>query len=125
MRWWNGIWLNEAFATFMELKAIEDYRPDWEVWTGFGAARTAAFDVDSLASTRPIEYPVVTPEDAEGMFDVLTYEKGAAVVRMLEQFLGPDTFQRGLQPGTFLPTSMAMREPKTCGRRWKWSPGSP
>ena len=88
MRWWNGIWLNEAFATFMELKAVEAYRPDWEVWTGFGAARAGAFDVDSLASTRPIEYPVVTPEDAEGMFDVLTYEKGAAVVRMLEQFLG-------------------------------------
>jgi len=97
MRWWNGIWLNEAFATFMELKAIEDYRPDWEVWTGFGAARTAAFDVDSLASTRPIEYPVVTPEDAEGMFDVLTYEKGAAVVRMLEQFLGEEAFRAGVR----------------------------
>ena len=97
MEWWNGIWLNEAFATFMELKAIEDYRPDWEVWTGFGAARTAAFDVDSLASTRPIEYPVVTPEDAEGMFDVLTYEKGAAVVRMLEQFLGEEAFRAGVR----------------------------
>ena len=95
MRWWNGIWLNEAFATFMELKAVEAYRPDWEVWTGFGVARTSALDVDSLASTRPIEYPVVTPEDAEGMFDVLTYEKGAAVVRMLEQFLGEEVFRDG------------------------------
>ena len=97
MRWWNGIWLNEAFATFMELKAVEAYRPDWEVWTGFGAARTSALDVDSLASSRPIEYPVVTPEDAEGMFDVLTYEKGAAVVRMLEQYLGEEAFRDGVR----------------------------
>ena len=97
MRWWNGIWLNEAFATLMELKAVEAYRPDWEVWTGFGVARTSALDVDSLASTRPIEYPVVTPEDAEGMFDVLTYEKGAAVVRMLEQFLGEEVFRDGVR----------------------------
>ncbi len=97
MRWWNGIWLNEAFATFMELKAVEAYRPDWEVWTGFGVARTSALDVDSLASTRPIEYPVLTPEDAEGMFDVLTYEKGAAVVRMLEQFLGEEVFRDGVR----------------------------
>ena len=97
MRWWNGIWLNEAFATFMEMKAVETYRPDWDVWTGFGAARSAALDVDALASTRPIEYPVVTPADAEGMFDLLTYEKGAGVVRMLEQYLGETTFRDGVR----------------------------
>ena len=94
MEWWNGIWLNEAFATFMEMKAVESYRPDWNVWTGF---RSAALDVDSLASTRPIEYPVVTPADAEGMFDLLTYEKGAAVVRMLEQYLGAEAFRDGVR----------------------------
>jgi len=97
MEWWNGIWLNEAFATFMEMKAVESYRPDWNVWTGFGSARSAALDVDSLASTRPIEYPVVTPADAEGMFDLLTYEKGAAVVRMLEQYLGAEAFRDGVR----------------------------
>ena len=97
MEWWNGIWLNEAFATFMEMKAVESYRPDWDVWTGFGSARSAALDVDSLASTRPIEYPVVTPADAEGMFDLLTYEKGAAVVRMLEQYLGEEAFRDGVR----------------------------
>ena len=53
--------------------------------------------MDALASTRPIEYPVVTPADAESMFDVLTYEKGAAVVRMLEQFLGEETFRDGVR----------------------------
>ena len=97
MRWWEGIWLNEAFATFMEVACSDAYRPDWRVWDTFARARSAAFDVDALASTRPIEFPVVTPEDAEGMFDLLTYEKGAAVVRMLEQHLGADTFREGVR----------------------------
>jgi aminopeptidase N len=97
MKWWNGIWLNEAFATFMEMKATDAFRPDWERWVHFGLSRTAAFDTDALLATRPIEYPVVSPEEAEGMFDVLTYEKGASVVRMLEQFLGEDAFQDGLR----------------------------
>jgi puromycin-sensitive aminopeptidase len=97
MKWWNGIWLNEAFATFMELKVTDAFRPEWERWVGFGLARSMAFDTDALASTRPIEYPVVSPTDAEGMFDVLTYEKGAAVVRMLEQYLGEDAFRAGIR----------------------------
>jgi puromycin-sensitive aminopeptidase len=97
MQWWNGIWLNEAFATFMEMKATDAFRPDWQRWTDFGLSRTAAFDVDSLESTRPIEFEVVSPSDAEGMFDVLTYEKGAAVVRMLEQYLGEDRFREGIR----------------------------
>jgi puromycin-sensitive aminopeptidase len=97
MKWWNGIWLNEAFATFMEMHATDAFRPEWERWVTFGLARTAAFDTDALSSTRPIEYPVVSPADAEGMFDILTYEKGAAVVRMLEQFLGEDEFRDGIR----------------------------
>ncbi|MCC5951636.1 MAG: M1 family metallopeptidase [Acidimicrobiia bacterium] len=97
MRWWNGIWLNEAFATFMEMKATDAFRPDWDRWAAFGTSRSAAFDTDALSATRPIEYPVVSPDDAEGMFDVLTYEKGAAVVRMLEQYLGPDEFRDGIR----------------------------
>ncbi|MBU6328553.1 MAG: M1 family metallopeptidase [Acidobacteria bacterium] len=97
MRWWNGIWLNEAFATFMEMQATDAYRPDWERWVSFGLARSAAFDTDALTSTRPIEYPVVSPDDAEGMFDILTYEKGAAVVRMLETFLEPEVFRAGIR----------------------------
>jgi puromycin-sensitive aminopeptidase len=97
MRWWNGIWLNEAFATFMELLATDAFRPEWDQWTNFSLARSAALDVDALRNTRPVEYPVVSPEDAEGMFDVLTYEKGAAVVRMLEQYLGPEAFRDGIR----------------------------
>ena len=97
MRWWEGIWLNEAFATFLEMKVTDAFRPDWERWVSFGLSRTMAFDTDALASTRPIEYPVVSPADAEGMFDILTYEKGAAVVRMLEQYLGEERFRDGIR----------------------------
>jgi puromycin-sensitive aminopeptidase len=97
MGWWNGIWLNEAFATFMEMLTTDAYRPDWQRWVDFGLARSAAFDTDSLSTTRPIEYEVVTAADAEGMFDVLTYEKGASVVRMLQQYLGEDRFQEGIR----------------------------
>ncbi|MEQ8840900.1 MAG: M1 family aminopeptidase [Acidimicrobiales bacterium] len=97
MKWWEGIWLNEAFATFMETSCSHAYRPDWMVWTTFGRSRAVAFDTDALATTRPIEFPVVTPQEAEGMFDVLTYEKGASVVRMLEQHLGAERFRDGVR----------------------------
>ena len=97
MDWWNGIWLKEAFATFMQVATTDAFRPEWKRWDEFSIERGAAFDVDALSTTRPIEYEVVSPADAEGMYDVLTYEKGAAVVRMLEQYLGPDRFAAGVQ----------------------------
>jgi puromycin-sensitive aminopeptidase len=97
MKWWNGIWLNEAFATFMEMLCTDAFRPEWQRWVDFGISRSAAFDTDALGSTRPIEYPVLSPADANGMFDVLTYEKGASVVRMLEQYLGTDRFRDGIR----------------------------
>ncbi len=97
MDWWNGIWLKEAFATFMQVATTDAFRPEWKRWDEFSIERGAAFDVDALSTTRPIEYEVVSPADAEGMYDVLTYEKGAAVVRMLEQYLGPDRFAVGVQ----------------------------
>ncbi len=97
MRWWNGIWLNEAFATLMEVLAVDAYRPDWERWTHFLRTRAIAFEVDALHTTRSIEYPVHSPDDAAGMFDTLTYTKGAAVLRMLEQYLGPDRFREGIR----------------------------
>jgi puromycin-sensitive aminopeptidase len=97
MRWWNGIWLNEAFATFMEILSVDEYRPDWERWTQFLRSRSSAFEIDALESTRSIEYPVDSPDDAAGMFDILTYTKGAAVLRMLEQYLGAERFRDGIR----------------------------
>ncbi len=96
MRWWNGLWLNEAFATFMELLCVDAFRPEWQRWVTFGLSRGTAMETDGLASTRPIEFPVGRPAEAEGMFDILTYEKGAAVLRMLERYLGAEPFRRGI-----------------------------
>ena len=97
MSWWNGIWLNEAFATFMEMLAVDAWKPEWQRWTTFGVSRAAALSVDGLHSTRPIEFPVRAPREADAMFDVLTYEKGAAVLRMLEQYLGAEVFRAGVR----------------------------
>lgn len=96
MKWWNGLWLNEAFATFMELLATDDFNPSWKRWVSFGLSKGAAFATDGLHNTRPIEFTVAKPSDAEGMFDVLTYEKGASVLRMLERYLGPEVFRAGI-----------------------------
>ncbi len=96
MKWWNGIWLNEAFATFMEIACCDAYRPDWQRWTTFSLERSMAFETDSLASTRSVEFPVEAPEDCDGMFDVLTYQKGGSLLRMLEMYLGAEEFRRGV-----------------------------
>jgi puromycin-sensitive aminopeptidase len=97
MKWWNGLWLNEAFATFMEMLAVDAWKPAWRRWDSFTVSRAAAMLVDGLKSTRPIEFPVERPEEAAGMFDVLTYEKGASVLRMLEQYLGAEAFRDGIR----------------------------
>jgi puromycin-sensitive aminopeptidase len=97
MGWWNGIWLNEAFATFMEVLAVDAFRPEWQRWVSFGVEREAAMAVDGLHATRPVEFPVGRPEEAQGMFDVLTYQKGGSVLRMLEQFLGAEVFRDGIR----------------------------
>ena len=97
MTWWNGIWLNEAFATFMELVAVDAWKPEWKRWATFGASRAAAMGIDGLEATRPIEFEVRNPHDCVAMFDLLTYEKGASVLRMLEQHLGADVFRDGVR----------------------------
>jgi aminopeptidase N len=97
MKWWNGLWLNEAFATFMEMLAVDAWKPEWRRWDSFTISRAAAMQVDGLKSTRSIEFPVERPEEAAGMFDVLTYEKGASVLRMLEQYLGAEAFRDGIR----------------------------
>ncbi len=97
MRWWNGIWLNEAFATFMALCCEDDYRPEWQVFVSFARRRASALGVDGLHTTRPVEFPVRRPDEAAAMFDVLTYEKGASVLWMLEQYLGRACFRDGVR----------------------------
>jgi puromycin-sensitive aminopeptidase len=96
MKWWNGIWLNEAFATFASMKCVDAFRPDWKIWLTFSADRTHAMGTDAVGSTRPIEFAVESPEEANEMFDNLTYLKGSSVLRMLEQYLGEETFRQGV-----------------------------
>jgi len=97
MEWWEGLWLNEAFATFMQVLCTDAFRPEWNLWVSFGVARDAAMKIDGLHSTRPIVYSVTSPSDALGMFDQLTYKKGGSILRMLEQFLGENAFRDGVR----------------------------
>jgi puromycin-sensitive aminopeptidase len=97
MEWWEGIWLNEAFATFMQYLCTDAFRPEWNQWAHFNVQREPGFAIDALHSTRAIEFPVHSSEDAWAMFDAITYRKGGAVLRMLEQYLGADVFRAGIQ----------------------------
>jgi puromycin-sensitive aminopeptidase len=97
MRWWEGAWLNEAFASFMELKATDARKPEWKRWLAFANLEVPwAMGTDQLVSTRPIEFAVNAPAEVEEMFDSITYGKGAAVLRMIEQFIGEEEFRTGV-----------------------------
>ncbi|MBX9724934.1 MAG: M1 family metallopeptidase [Candidatus Obscuribacterales bacterium] len=96
MKWWDDIWLNEAFATWMADRAVDNVMPEWNIMAEFFSNRQKALRTDSLHSTRSIQSVVVKPEDALQMFDEITYVKGAAVLRMLEYFLGESIFQDGV-----------------------------
>ena len=96
MRWWDGTWLNEAFATYMELLVTDAFEPRWQIWSNFGIDQAAALATDGLRASRAIEFPVGRPDEVQDMFDVITYDKGAAVLRMIERHLGEDNYRRGL-----------------------------
>ena len=101
MKWWDGIWLNEAFATFMEMKSTDAMRPEWKRWLMFGAVdRPWALEIDQLSTSRAVEFEVQSPDEANEMFDALTYGKGSSVLRMIEQFIGEEAFRNGV--GTYL-----------------------
>ena len=97
MKWWNDLWLNEAFATWMAYEIIESWRPDWRIWLDFAHRREQALSMDALASSHPIAPPIRSAEEAQENFDAITYTKGASVLRMLERFLGADVFREGIR----------------------------
>ena len=97
MEWWEDLWLNESFATWLACKIVDDWRPEWRSWVEFARDKQVPFGVDALASTRPISSKVRTAAEAEEMFDALTYEKGASALQMLEQFLGEEVFRQGIR----------------------------
>jgi puromycin-sensitive aminopeptidase len=97
MAWWDDLWLNEAFATWLACKIVDQWRPEWRSWEEFELEKQVPLALDSLDSSRPIVAPVASPAEIEAMFDPLTYEKGAAVLRMFEQFLGEEAFRAGIR----------------------------
>ena len=98
MQWWDDLWLNESFASWMGTKAVDWLFPDWQMWTQFvNMDTTRALSLDGLKNSHPIEQEVKDPAEVSQLFDAISYSKGASVIRMLEQFLGAEAFQKGLQ----------------------------
>jgi puromycin-sensitive aminopeptidase len=97
MSWWDDIWLNEAFATWMSHKAIEHVKPSWQTWSWWAQAKEQSMKTDALLSTHPIAAPVSNPVEALEMFDDITYAKGASILRMLEEYVSEDVFRNGIR----------------------------
>ncbi len=95
--WWDNIWLNEGFATWMEQKATNHFYPEWNFETRTGIANSRIMDMDARKTTHPIQQPVKNPTDAISSFDGITYTKGAAFLRMLEAFVGEKPFRDGIR----------------------------
>ena len=97
MEWWNDLWLNESFATFLSYKMIEKIYPEWNPVTEQFVRTGMAFFNDSLKNTHPIEVTVDNPEQISQIFDNISYGKGAAILRMIETYLGEINFRNGLR----------------------------
>jgi len=96
MKWWDDIWLNEGFATWMEGKPIAAWKPEWNVNLDDVSESGGTMNLDSLANTRPIHQAAETPAQIQELFDGIAYGKAAAVLRMLESYLGEQTFRAGV-----------------------------
>jgi aminopeptidase N len=96
MKWWDDVWLNEGFATWMSFKPVEAWKPDWNFQTDAVSSSTGAMDTDSLSSTRAIEAHAETPAQIQELFDSITYNKAAAVLAMVEGDLGEEVFRKGV-----------------------------
>ncbi len=98
MEWWTHLWLNESFATYIGYLAIDELFPKWQIWTQFVYSDLGmALKLDSLNTTHAIEIPVEHPDEISEIFDPISYEKGASVVRMLANYLGQKYFRDGLR----------------------------
>jgi len=97
MAWWDNLWLNEGFASWMGTKTTDHFNPDWKVWLRASGSKEWAMRLDSRSTTHPIQQPVPKDTQAIDGFDEITYSKGQAVLRMLESWLGPDVFRDGIR----------------------------
>jgi aminopeptidase N len=96
MAWWDNLWLNESFATWMQKKATDLFHPEWKVWTKALLEKEYAMDQDSVPASRPIHRTIKDPAQAFDSVEII-YSKGMIVLRMLEDYLGPDTFREGIR----------------------------
>ena len=96
MKWWDDIWLNEGFATWMSSKPIKSWKPEWNFNLDDVSETAGTLNLDSLANTRPIHQAAETPAEIQELFDGIAYGKAAAVLRMLESYLGEETFRAGV-----------------------------
>ena len=97
MKWWNDLWLNESFATFMATKIVDRFYPEWDYWDQFlDDAMSTAMSLDALKTSHPIDVEVNHPSEIREIFDSISYDKGGCILRMLEHFVGEKNFQIGL-----------------------------
>ena len=98
MKWWNDLWLNESFATFMATKIVNKFYPEWDLWDQFlGDAMLEAMSLDALKNSHPINVDVKHPAQIREIFDAISYDKGGNVLRMLENYVGIENFRKGLK----------------------------
>jgi tricorn protease interacting factor F2/3 len=98
MKWWDDIWLNESFATFMAFKVIDLLHPEWKVWEDFLIKETSGAGArDALRNTHPVQVHADSPDEIEQIFDDISYGKGASILRMVEAYVGKDVFRKGIQ----------------------------
>jgi len=97
MAWWDDLWLNEGFASWMQVKAVEQLHPEWTGWANDAGDKQRAMDIDARRGTHPVIMHIDDVSQAEGAFDTITYSKGAQVVRTLEAWQGDETFRDGVR----------------------------
>ncbi|KAF7994235.1 hypothetical protein HCN44_003325 [Aphidius gifuensis] len=97
MEWWTHLWLNEGYASFVEFLCIAHLFPEWDIWTQFVTNRyIKALELDGLKNSHAIEVPVSHPSEIDEIFDDISYNKGASVIRMLHSYIGDDDFRKGM-----------------------------
>ncbi len=97
MSWWDNLWLNEGFASWMGTKASDALNPDWQLWVRASEAKEGALALDARRTTHPIQQPIANESQANDAFDTISYQKGQGFLRMLEAYLGEDAFRAGLR----------------------------
>ncbi|XP_076380001.1 puromycin-sensitive aminopeptidase isoform X3 [Megalopta genalis] len=97
MEWWTHLWLNEGYASFVEFLCVADLFPEYDIWSQFVTdTYIGALELDALQNSHPIEVPVGHPSEIDEIFDEISYNKGACVIRMLHAYIGDDDFRKGM-----------------------------